>query len=506
MGIFDFLKGDNKTAEEYFALATEKIQKELYNEAILSYNKAIEKDLNYVDAYHDRGLAKDYVRDYFGAIKDFDKAIELDPTDAMAYYNRARSKYSKSMSNPSSGNFSAVIQDNLMALKLLDKDKDIPAYVPRNIKQLIYLNNGLARNSLKDFETAISDFTEAIKLDENFADAYQNRAVSNMFLEKFNAALKDAEKALELGNSAAQQIIDNALDQGAVNYLEGLNESFHENGKIKERFHVKNGKLDGLKKEYHENGQLNSESPYVNDKYHGTIKTWNEDGQKIAENQTVNGKMHGTRKVWYENGQQLSVQEFKDGEEHGSAKIWHECGQLKMEEENIDEELHGLQRSWYQNGQLETQSNWNHGFEVFDGTLREWYESGVIQQEKLLIDGKIIWKQYDANGKLEREVDFTSGEFLASLFQSDNNESKIQILLALILWNETEELGDEVEGILDEIGYVSPIPKSDDIIKKLIAASKKTAKGGTENPLSLKLISRFKKALKFNKKKAEKKK
>ena len=41
-GFFDFLKGDNKTAEEYFALATEKIQKGLYNEAILSYNKAIE--------------------------------------------------------------------------------------------------------------------------------------------------------------------------------------------------------------------------------------------------------------------------------------------------------------------------------------------------------------------------------------------------------------------------------------------------------------------------------
>lgn len=35
--------------------------------------------------------------------------------------------------------------------------------------------------------------------------------------------------------------------------------------------------------------------------------------------------------------------------------------------------------------------------------------------------------------------------------------------------------------------------------------SKKTAKGGTENPLALKTISSFKAALKFNKKKAEKK-
>ena len=51
----------------------------------------------------------------------------------------------------------------------------------------------------------------------------------------------------------------------------------------------------------------------------------------------------------------------------------------------------------YQNGQLETQSNWNHGFEVFDGTGREWYESGVIKYETLLIEGKIICKEYNVH-------------------------------------------------------------------------------------------------------------
>lgn len=57
MGIFDFfkIKQEDLTPEEYFTLATEKIQKGLYKEAISSYNNAIEKDLNYVDAYHDRG-------------------------------------------------------------------------------------------------------------------------------------------------------------------------------------------------------------------------------------------------------------------------------------------------------------------------------------------------------------------------------------------------------------------------------------------------------------------
>ena len=41
-------------------------------------------------------------------------------------------------------------------------------------------------------------------------------------------------------------------------------------------------------------------------------------------------------------------------------------------------------------------------------------------------------------------------------------------------WNEREELGDEIENILDEIGYVSPIPKSDDIIKRVDFDNKET--------------------------------
>ena len=84
--------------------------------------------------------------------------IELDPDDVMSYYNRARSKYSLQ-------DYSGVIEDNIMALELLKKNKNLPAYVPNNIKQLIYLNNGLSRNGLMEFELAINDFTEAIKLD-----------------------------------------------------------------------------------------------------------------------------------------------------------------------------------------------------------------------------------------------------------------------------------------------------------------------------------------------------
>ena len=460
MGIFDFMKA--KTAEEYFALAREEMQKKLYYYALSSYNKAIEKNLNYGDAYHDRGICKDFLKDYSGAILDFNKAIILDPNDAMSYYNRARSKYSLQ-------DYSGVIEDNIMALELLKKNKNLPAYAPNNIKQLIYLNNGLSRNGLMEFELAINEFTEAIKLDSDFADAYQNRAVSKMCLKNFNDALKDAEKALELGNSAAQQIIDNALEQGAVNYTEGLNEAFHENGKIKERFHVKNGKKEGLQQNYYENGQVMTESPFKN------------------------GLIHGTMKAWYEDGNKLTVSEFKKDICHGLCQNWYPNGQLAMRGSKINQRQHGLWENYYENGQLQSKGNWNHGFDVFDGVGGMWHENGNIEQETLLIDGKIICKQYDINGKLEKEIDFTSGEYLATIMQEPDEQS-VRELIQLILWNEREELGDEIESLLDEIGYVAPIPKSGDIIKNLESSG---------NSEWLALASALKSALEFNKKKSK---
>ena len=46
-----------------------------------------------VDAYNNRGTAKVYLKNYYGAISDFSKAIELNPNYADAYNNRCISKY-----------------------------------------------------------------------------------------------------------------------------------------------------------------------------------------------------------------------------------------------------------------------------------------------------------------------------------------------------------------------------------------------------------------------------
>ena len=56
-----------------------------YYGAISDYTKAIEINPRYVSAYHNRGVAKEYLQDYEGALKDYEKATKIDSDDYLAW-------------------------------------------------------------------------------------------------------------------------------------------------------------------------------------------------------------------------------------------------------------------------------------------------------------------------------------------------------------------------------------------------------------------------------------
>ena len=60
--------------------------------ATKDYDKAIELNSRYTEAYNNRGVAKNDLGDHLGAITDFDKAIELDPQCVPAYCDRGRAR------------------------------------------------------------------------------------------------------------------------------------------------------------------------------------------------------------------------------------------------------------------------------------------------------------------------------------------------------------------------------------------------------------------------------
>src|SRR5437763_12144789 len=72
----------------------------------------------------------------------------------------------------------------------------LTAFAQNNSKALI--TSGIAKDSIRDYRGAISDFKAAIKIDPAKADCYYFKGNSEFHLKDYNAAADDYNKAISL--------------------------------------------------------------------------------------------------------------------------------------------------------------------------------------------------------------------------------------------------------------------------------------------------------------------
>jgi tetratricopeptide (TPR) repeat protein len=160
----------------------------------------INPELGY--AYFNRGQVYTLTGNYSGAIDDFLVALKYDQSKTLGYYGLC-------LANSSQKNYDEAIKN---CNKFLELSGGYLSNVidPRQKNVFLamsYNNRGVSYLGKKDYELAISDFSQTIELSPEFAIAYFNRGHAYLLSGKNQQALEDYTKALELNRSTDSNLI-----------------------------------------------------------------------------------------------------------------------------------------------------------------------------------------------------------------------------------------------------------------------------------------------------------
>jgi antitoxin component YwqK of YwqJK toxin-antitoxin module len=185
---------DNLSAFEYFESGKSKYNKlNDYVGAMDDYNKSIELNPNFSEAFFNRGILNKVMENYQGALEDYNKAIELDE-DSEAYRYRAGIK--------------STLKDFVGAMN----DYNLAIEKHLNQRFITYFNRGCLKIELEDYKGAINDFEMSI--DENIntdkrwprSDFYKKRGDCKFKIGDYYGAIEDLNKVMELNPNCIEEL------------------------------------------------------------------------------------------------------------------------------------------------------------------------------------------------------------------------------------------------------------------------------------------------------------
>jgi tetratricopeptide (TPR) repeat protein len=201
-------------AQPYFLRAIAKINLEDYSGAETDASKAIELNPFITDAWEVRGVARQNLGKDSAAINDYDHALNLLPRNRQLLFNKAMAQHSVKDYQGADTTFSMLLKwypgyDNgylgRARLRLAQADTvaaldDInhALEINRNAFNGYVMRADIAINRAKDYESALSDMNEAIKLQPKYAGLYINRAFLRYNQDDYFGAMADYDYALQL--------------------------------------------------------------------------------------------------------------------------------------------------------------------------------------------------------------------------------------------------------------------------------------------------------------------
>jgi tetratricopeptide (TPR) repeat protein len=136
------------------------------------------------EPFRARAAVREAVDDLPGAREDLDRALEIDPRSYRAYLDRARVR-------AAGGDVPGATADRAQALMEVDRSYEKRPRDPRG-----QLRRGQVLEAMEDRAGALEAYSRAIELDPKLGPAWAARAALRLAQGAFDAALKDAGRAL----------------------------------------------------------------------------------------------------------------------------------------------------------------------------------------------------------------------------------------------------------------------------------------------------------------------
>ena len=147
-----------------------------------------------------RAIAYAMIQNYEGAIDDLSTYLQIDSTSTIALWQRAVCQSRINDFQASEGTNIELKTANVMG----DLNHAL-TLSPAN-PYIIY-NRATLYAQRQDYQQAIRDYTEVLRIDPNIAEAYYNRGLCHLRLDHRDAAIHDLSKAGELGLYGAYSIM-----------------------------------------------------------------------------------------------------------------------------------------------------------------------------------------------------------------------------------------------------------------------------------------------------------
>jgi tetratricopeptide (TPR) repeat protein len=148
--------------------------------AISSFQTTVEQDPEYYDAFMQLGLLFSEKKDPL-AVEYFNAASRILPHSTEAFYARA-------MFHQETGEYDKAIFDYSIIIRMIDP----------NFKHAHFNTGYIYLLNKKDYKKAAKSFSDAIKCDTAYVEAWYNRGLAFENLKDFKSARENYEKALQI--------------------------------------------------------------------------------------------------------------------------------------------------------------------------------------------------------------------------------------------------------------------------------------------------------------------